>query len=122
MLGRWDDALTMVAANRSVTDGLFGMDNAHCRCSDRSAARPRRRRQSTTLVASSPSPRDTHDNAEASICAAEVAAFQGAFADARRHAATAFEAIVTTDDSHAVAAECAIGGRHRSGSSGVRHG
>ena len=28
MLGRWDDALAIVAANRSVTDGVFGMDGA----------------------------------------------------------------------------------------------
>ena len=50
---------------------------------------------------------DENSDYEAFICAAEVAAHHGAFADARRHAATAFEAIVTTDDIYSVARVCA---------------
>jgi DNA-binding CsgD family transcriptional regulator len=106
MLGRWDDALTIVETNRSVTDGVFGMDG------DIVAAliALRRGRIDDAIVHAGRAiavAKDTHDHSGTLICAAQVAAFQGAFADARGHAAAAFEAIVTTDDITSVADVCA---------------
>ena len=105
MLGRWDDALAMVAANRSVIDGVFAMDGAIVAA--RIALWRGRIDEAVGHVGRALAAADEDTDYEAFICAAEVAAHRGSFDDARRHAATAFEAIVTTDDIHEVARVCA---------------
>ena len=104
-LGRWDDALDMIIANRSAIAGVYGMDGAIV------AARIALRRgrvddavlhADQALTAARPA-----TDFEAFICAAEVAAHRGSFADARRYAATAVESIVSTDAMHLAARTCA---------------
>ncbi len=104
LLGRWDEALAMIAANRSVTDGVFGLNSAlvaahialwQGRVDDADGHIGR------ALAAV----RD--DDFAVTLCAAELAAARGSFDDARRHAATAFEAVVTINDIWEIAYLCA---------------
>ena len=91
-LGRWDDALAMLADHRDV-GGVFGSTSAFVAARialwqgrvDDAAGHIDRARAAEG------------DDYHASTCAAEVAAARGSFADARRLVATAFEAVLTTD-------------------------
>ena len=105
MLGRWDDALAMLAASRSVIDGLFGLDGAVVAA--RIALYWGRVDDAVGHAGRAVAAADENSDADAFICAAELAAASGSFADARRHASTAFEAVVTTDDIWEIAFVCA---------------
>ena len=104
VLGRWDDALAIVAANHSVTDGVFAMDGTIVAA--RIALGRGRIDEAVGHAGRAIAVANEDTHFEAFICAAEVAAHQRAFADARRHAAIAFEATVTTDHVRAVAEVC----------------
>ena len=105
LLGRWDEALAMVDANRTGIDGVFGLDGAIVAA--RIALWQGRLDDAVSHAGRAVAAADEDSDFEAFICAAEVAAQRGSFADARRHAATAFEAIVTTEDTYSVASVCA---------------
>ncbi len=102
-LGRWDEASAMVAANR--IDDVFSMDGALVAA--RIALWRGRVDDAVGHAGRAVAVAVEGSNSEAFIYAAEVAAHQRSFADARRHAATAFEAIVATDDMYTVASVCA---------------
>jgi DNA-binding CsgD family transcriptional regulator len=96
MLGRWDDALAMLAASRSVIDGLFGLDGAIIAA--RIALYRGRIDDAVGHAGRAVAAADENTDADAFMCAAELAAHRGSFADARRHASTALEAAVAGDD------------------------
>ena len=98
-LGRWDEALSMVATSGS--DDVFALDGALI--AGRIALW--RGQIDDAVGHSRRAGGGEHDVSQpkALIFAAEVAAHQRSFAEARRLAATTFEAIVTTEDAYLVA-------------------
>jgi DNA-binding CsgD family transcriptional regulator len=102
MLGRWDDALAMIADHSDVK-GVFGQVGMLV------AARIALwRGQVDDAVAYAGRALAAAEESDALMCAAELAAARGSFGEARRHAATAFEAVVTTDDIWEIAWVCAM--------------
>ena len=90
LLGRWDEALAMIAANRSVTDGVFGLNSAIVAA--RIALWQGRVDDADGHIGRAFATAGDDGDHEVSLCAAELAAARGPFDDARQHAATAFEA------------------------------
>jgi DNA-binding CsgD family transcriptional regulator len=92
LLGRWDDALAMIADHLDVI-GVFGQGGMVVAA--RIALWQGRLDDADGFVGRALA---AADDGDALVCAAELAAARGLFADARQHAATAFAAIVTSDD------------------------
>jgi DNA-binding CsgD family transcriptional regulator len=95
-LGRWDEALATIAANYSVTQGMYGRGGALVAA--RIALWQGRIDDADEYVGRALAASGPDGYYEATLCAAQLAAARGSFDDARRHAATAFDAVVTTDD------------------------
>ena len=106
LLGRWDEALAIIAANRSIADGVFGLNSAIVAA--RIALWQGRVDDADGHISRAFATAGDDGDHEVSLCAAELAAARGPFDDARQHAATAFEQVVTLDDIWEIAHLCAV--------------